>query len=95
MNLDSPFIPDPELMANISFTKAEVSKMIEGFEGDFKGFQKYFEGFGVRFKSSSRPRCLYIAPLLYRVRMEMFTRSQEGEYLLSVASDRIKADITG
>jgi len=42
---NSPFVPDPDVMANISFTKAEVHKMINGFENDFKGFQTYFEGF--------------------------------------------------
>jgi tyrosinase len=42
------FFPVPDLMANTSFTGAEVNKMIEGFEGDFKGFQRYFENFPVR-----------------------------------------------
>jgi tyrosinase len=48
LNFDSPFFPDPELMANTTFTKAEVHKMVEGFDGDYKGFQKYFERFPVR-----------------------------------------------
>ena len=48
LNSDSPFFPDPELMANTTFTKAEVHKMVEGFDGDYKGFQKYFERFPVR-----------------------------------------------
>jgi hypothetical protein len=43
-----PFISNPAELANTSFTKEEVSKMVEGFEGDFKGFQKYFEALGVR-----------------------------------------------
>jgi tyrosinase len=37
------FIPDPSFMANVSFTNKEVKKMVNGFTGDFKGFQKYFE----------------------------------------------------
>jgi len=43
----SGFVPNPEVLANDTFSKAEVSKMVEGFEGDFKGFQAYFEAFGV------------------------------------------------
>ena len=49
VNADSPFFPNPELMANTTFTEEEVSKMVRGFEGDYKGFQKYFERFGVRY----------------------------------------------
>jgi len=40
-----PLFSNSDLMANISFTKAEVDKMVGGFEGDFKGFQQYFETF--------------------------------------------------
>ncbi|KAJ7182211.1 Di-copper centre-containing protein [Mycena crocata] len=36
---------DEELYANATFTPAERDKMVNGFVGDFKGFQKYFEGF--------------------------------------------------
>ena len=35
-------------MANVSFTNKEVKKMVNGFTGDFKGFQKYFEAANVR-----------------------------------------------
>jgi tyrosinase len=51
MTIDSPFITNRELMANSTFTEAEVNKMVKGFKGDFKGFQTYFEGFSVRFTS--------------------------------------------
>jgi hypothetical protein len=62
LNIDSAFFPDPELMANTSFTKAEVTKMVGGFEGNFKGFQKYFEGFTVCLDSSTGcSHRLYIA----------------------------------
>jgi len=40
-----PFFTEPAKLANTSFTPAEVAKMVNGFEGDFKGFQKYFESF--------------------------------------------------
>lgn len=43
----SQFFTEPEKMANTSFTQTEVSKMVNGFSGDFKGFQKYMEGFEV------------------------------------------------
>jgi len=49
LNSPIPFITEPELMANTSFTIAEVNKMVSGFEGDFKGFQTYFERWEVRF----------------------------------------------
>jgi len=38
-----PLITDPSFMANVSFTKQEVKKLIGGFVGDFKAFQQYFE----------------------------------------------------
>ncbi|KAI0082073.1 Di-copper centre-containing protein [Panus rudis PR-1116 ss-1] len=38
-----PIFPEPEKTANTSFTKSEVHKMVNGFVGDFQGFQKYFE----------------------------------------------------
>lgn len=47
LNFGGPFFPDLELEANATFTTEEVSKMVTGFEGDFKGFQKYFESFQV------------------------------------------------
>ena len=64
LNSDSPFFSDRDLMANTTFTQAEVRKMVEGFEGDYKGFQKYFENFGVRV--SVNPAILrwrYLAPI--------------------------------
>ncbi|KAJ6492793.1 Di-copper centre-containing protein [Mycena vitilis] len=39
------FMTNPLLEANATFTKAETDKLINGFVGDFKGFQTYFEGF--------------------------------------------------
>jgi tyrosinase len=48
----SPFadqVPDPTLdpnkYANTTFDEEEVSKLVNGFEGDFRGFQVYFEAF--------------------------------------------------
>jgi tyrosinase len=38
-----PLITDPSFMANVSFTMKEVKKMVDGFVGDFKGFQQYLE----------------------------------------------------
>ncbi|KIK69068.1 hypothetical protein GYMLUDRAFT_635011 [Collybiopsis luxurians FD-317 M1] len=42
---DPSFFPDPELDANVTFTQSEVDKMVNGFVGDYEGFQKYMEGF--------------------------------------------------
>ncbi|KAJ7328833.1 Di-copper centre-containing protein [Mycena albidolilacea] len=36
---------DEHLDANATFTPAERDKLVNGFVGDFVGFQKYFEGF--------------------------------------------------
>ncbi|KAK7030237.1 hypothetical protein VNI00_014254 [Paramarasmius palmivorus] len=35
--------PNPARYANASFTPQEVSKLVNGFVGDYKGFQTYFE----------------------------------------------------
>lgn len=43
----SPFFLDPRKYANTSFTPEEVSKLVNGFVGDFKSFQAYFEAFEV------------------------------------------------
>ena len=43
----SPFLPNPAKYANASFTPEEVSKLVDGFVGDFKAFQAYFEAFEV------------------------------------------------
>jgi len=48
LNDNSSLFSNTQLMANTTFTKAEVRKMINGFEGDYKGMQKYLEGFGVQ-----------------------------------------------
>lgn len=45
----STLITDPAYVANVSFTEKEVNKMVDGFVGDFKGFQAYFEAINVRF----------------------------------------------
>lgn len=40
-----PFTSDyVDFMANITLTPENVASMIDGFEGDFIGFQAYFEG---------------------------------------------------
>jgi len=39
----STLVTDPGYIANVSFTEKEVTKMVNGFVGDFKGFQAYFE----------------------------------------------------
>lgn len=39
---------DEQLDANATFTPAERNKLVNGFVGDYKGFQTYFEGFNVR-----------------------------------------------
>ncbi|KAI0316266.1 Di-copper centre-containing protein [Amylostereum chailletii] len=44
LGLDPQFFTEPAKIANTSFTAAEVSKMVNGFVGDYKGFQTYFEG---------------------------------------------------
>ncbi|KAA1473808.1 Di-copper centre-containing protein [Dentipellis sp. KUC8613] len=41
----SPLFPDPAKQANATFTPTEVAKLVNGFSGDYVGFQKYFEGF--------------------------------------------------
>ncbi|KAJ7302690.1 Di-copper centre-containing protein [Mycena albidolilacea] len=46
MNFPLPgFITDPLLEANATFTKGEIDKLTNGFVGDFKRFQTYFEAF--------------------------------------------------
>ena len=35
--------PEPAKLANTSFTYDEIARLIAGYTGDFKGFQKYFE----------------------------------------------------
>lgn len=47
-DVGSAFISDPYADANASFTPAEVSKMVNGFVGDYEGMQAYMEGFMVR-----------------------------------------------
>jgi len=42
-NLPPPLFTDPTVSAATTFTAKEVKKMVNGFEGDFKGFQSYFE----------------------------------------------------
>jgi tyrosinase len=61
---DLSFITDPLLEANATFTKAEIQKLTNGFVGDFKGFQTYFEAFNVCFCSIS------IYPWLYMNRIQ-------------------------
>ena len=53
----APLPIDWEKMANTSFSKVEVHKLVEGFKGDFEGFQAYFEFFQVR------SRYLFLNPL--------------------------------
>lgn len=40
---DQEIFTDPAKYANTSFTFSEMRKLTTGYEGDFKGFQKYFE----------------------------------------------------
>jgi tyrosinase len=40
---------DEQLDGNATFTPAERDKLVNGFIGDYRGFQKYFEGFNVRY----------------------------------------------
>lgn len=40
-----PLIINPQQYANVSFTASEVNKMVNGFVGNFKGFQAYLESF--------------------------------------------------
>lgn len=47
-HVGSPFITNAFADANASFTPEEVSKVVNGFVGDYEGMQKYFESFGVR-----------------------------------------------
>lgn len=44
---------DENKMANTSFSTEEVRKLVEGFEGDFDGFQQYFEAFQVEVPESA------------------------------------------
>ncbi|KUJ14273.1 Di-copper centre-containing protein [Mollisia scopiformis] len=41
----SSFFPDPDIDANATFTPAKINALIANYTGDFKGFQKYMEGF--------------------------------------------------
>jgi len=44
----SPFTIDPAMMINTTFTQSNVDYMLNGFVGDHRGFQAYFESiFGV------------------------------------------------
>ncbi|KAJ4483814.1 Di-copper centre-containing protein [Lentinula aciculospora] len=45
IGLDTEFFTDPSKDANATFTQSEVDKMVNGFVGDYKGFQTYMEGF--------------------------------------------------
>lgn len=40
-------IPDPTIQANSTFTKAQINRLVNGYVGDFKGFQADFEFFSV------------------------------------------------
>lgn len=42
---------DPTAMANSTFNNAEVTKLVEGYVGNFSEFQKEFESFEVRFRT--------------------------------------------
>ncbi|KAF8857631.1 Di-copper centre-containing protein [Acephala macrosclerotiorum] len=42
---DSSFFPDPDIDANATFTAEKINGLIANYTGDFKGFQKYMEGF--------------------------------------------------
>lgn len=67
----SEFFTDPTLLANSTFTQAEVDKMVNGTPGDFKGFQKYLESWEVHLKllhASHYP----LADPLHRVPMEAY-----------------------
>lgn len=41
------FEPNPEKMANTSFTREEVDRLVNGYAGDFNGLQKDLESFEV------------------------------------------------
>lgn len=41
----SPYFPEPYLEANDTFTPAAIDALVNGYVGDFKGFQKDMEGF--------------------------------------------------
>lgn len=43
LNNPNVLITDPEKYANDSFTPSEINQLINGFVGDFVGFQQYFE----------------------------------------------------
>jgi tyrosinase len=75
MNFPLPaFITNPLLEANATFTKAEIEKLTNGFVGDFKGFQTYFEAFNVGF-------LLYLG--LFLLEFETTPRDRMGEYIPS------------
>ncbi|KAI0056310.1 Di-copper centre-containing protein [Artomyces pyxidatus] len=42
---NTPTAPEPLKYANTSITPAEVSKLVNGWVGDYRGFQQYFEQF--------------------------------------------------
>jgi hypothetical protein len=83
LNINSSLFPNPQLMANATFTKAEVRKMVDGFTGDFKGFQKYMENFEVQ--SSTLPKVfLALIDKFLRVRTVAFMKLWEGRYLIFI-----------
>lgn len=43
-NMSTRWTKDPNILAVTKFTRQEVDKMVNGFAGDFKGFQGYLEG---------------------------------------------------
>jgi len=47
---DAGFIKgiDPQKMANVSFTKGEMDRLVSGFRGDYRGFQQYMETWQAR-----------------------------------------------
>lgn len=47
IGLDPTLFTNPYEDANATFTQSEVDKMVNGFVGDYKGFQVYMEGFEV------------------------------------------------
>lgn len=40
---NEPNLGDPNKLSNTTFDKAEVKKLVEGYEGNFTGFQQEFE----------------------------------------------------
>jgi hypothetical protein len=78
MNFPLPgFITDPLLEANATFTKGEIDKLTNGFVGDFKGFQTYFEAFNV---SSTR--------LTISFRVKSYTRRGRTEECIISSAGR-------